>query len=72
MVKHTIIAPVGAHDTMPDVQSQWMTFMEWREWSTEHGNGNDEFIEFTWSRRKRERYRGGHLEKLMMIGLTCV
>ena len=57
---------------MPDVQSQWMPFMEWREWSTEHGNGNDEFIEFIWSRRKRERCRLGHIEKLMMIGLTWV
>ena len=50
--------------------SQWMSFMEWKLFSSENGNANDEWIEFTWDRKKCSRYRQGVQQKLIIIGLT--
>ena len=69
-MNHTVLAPVGALGAMPQVQSQWMIFTAFREWSTGQGNDNEEWVDWTWSRRKRRRYRNGQFEKLMMVGLS--
>ena len=70
MVLKTTYTPIAFVNGLALTDSQWVTFMGRREFSTDKGNANAEFIEWTWSQRKRIRCRNGHLEKLIITGLT--
>ena len=70
MVLRTTHTPQCFVNRLVLTNSEWMTFAEWRMFSVENGNGNDEGIEFVWSRCKSTRYRNGQLAKLIITGLT--
>ena len=51
--------------------SQWMSFMECKEFSVEKGNANDEWIQLVCCHKKCSRTRkGGQEEKLIIVGLS--
>ena len=70
MVLKTTDASMSFVNRQVLTDSQWMSFMEWKEFSREAGNANVEWIGFVWNRKANCRYRQGVQQQLIIVGLT--